>query len=56
MNLRIGHGYDVHRFAEAGGDARMGNTLRKGLLGHSTPMSSVHAVADSLLGAVLCAI
>ena len=52
-NLRIGHGYDVHRLVE-------GRTLilggveipwEKGLLGHSDADVLVHAVMDALTGA-----
>lgn len=53
MNLRIGHGYDVHRFAE-GRRLMLGCVeipYEKGLLGHSDADVLCHAVADSLLGA-----
>lgn len=52
--IRVGIGYDVHRFAE-------GETLilggveiahDKGLLGHSDADVLSHAIADALLGAV----
>ena len=51
--MRIGHGYDVHVFAE---DRRLvlGGVeipCEKGLLGHSDADVLVHAVMDSLLGA-----
>lgn len=51
--IRIGHGYDVHKFAEGrrlilgGVDIPYG----KGLLGHSDADVLLHAIADSLLGA-----
>ena len=51
--MRIGHGYDVHRFAEnrkliLGGVEIPYNT---GLLGHSDADVLLHAVCDALLGA-----
>jgi 2-C-methyl-D-erythritol 2,4-cyclodiphosphate synthase len=51
--MRIGHGYDVHRFAE---DRKLilGGVLipnDKGLLGHSDADVLLHAISDSLLGA-----
>ncbi len=50
---RIGHGYDVHRFAD---DRKLyiGGVeipYEKGLLGHSDADVLIHAVCDSLLGA-----
>lgn len=51
--LRIGHGYDVHAFAEnrkciiGGVDV----PCEKGLLGHSDADVLLHAISDSLLGA-----
>jgi 2-C-methyl-D-erythritol 2,4-cyclodiphosphate synthase len=51
--LRIGHGYDVHRFAE-GRKLILGGVeilYDKGLLGHSDADVLLHAIADSLLGA-----
>ena len=52
-NLRIGHGYDVHRLA-AGRKLILGGVdipWEKGLLGHSDADVLVHAVMDSLAGA-----
>lgn len=54
MNFRIGHGYDVHRLCEnrkliLGG---VDIPYEKGLLGHSDADVLVHAVMDSLLGAL----
>ena len=52
-NLRIGHGYDVHRLVEGrklilgGVDIPWG----KGLLGHSDADVLTHAVMDALTGA-----
>ena len=51
--MRIGHGYDVHRFAE-GRKLILGGVevpSRKGLLGHSDADVLAHAVMDALLGA-----
>ncbi len=51
--MRIGHGYDVHKFAEnrrlilGGVDV----PFEKGLLGHSDADVLLHAVSDALLGA-----
>lgn len=53
-NFRVGHGYDVHRFASErkliiGG---VDIPYEKGLLGHSDADVLCHAIADSLLGAM----
>ena len=53
MNLRIGHGYDVHRLVE-GRKLILGGVeipFEKGLLGHSDADVLAHAVMDALLGA-----
>lgn len=51
--MRIGHGYDVHRFAENRrciiGGVEIPYT--QGLLGHSDADVLLHAVSDALLGA-----
>ncbi len=52
-NIRIGHGYDVHKLVEdrkliLGG---VDIPYEKGLLGHSDADVLVHAVMDALLGA-----
>ena len=52
-NLRIGHGYDVHRLVE-GRMLILGGVdipWEKGLLGHSDADVLVHAVMDALTGA-----
>ena len=53
MNMRVGHGYDVHRLVEGRklilGGVDVPNTL--GLLGHSDADVLTHAVMDALLGA-----
>ena len=52
--MRIGHGYDVHRFGA--GDALVlgGVTIahHRGLLAHSDGDVLIHAVCDALLGAI----
>ena len=51
--IRVGHGYDVHRFAE-GRKLILGGVdipFEKGLLGHSDADVLVHAIMDALLGA-----
>lgn len=52
-NLRVGHGYDVHRLA-AGRKLILGGVeipYEKGLDGHSDADVLTHAVMDALLGA-----
>ena len=52
-NLRIGHGYDVHRLVE-GRRLILGGVdipWEKGLLGHSDADVLVHAIMDALTGA-----
>ena len=51
--FRIGHGYDVHRFAENRALILGGVTIpyEKGLLGHSDADVLLHAISDALLGA-----
>lgn len=54
MNMRIGHGYDVHRLVE-GRDLILGGVNiphHLGLLGHSDADVLLHAISDSLLGAL----
>ena len=51
--MRVGHGYDVHRFCEdrplfLGG---VNIPYEKGLLGHSDADVLLHAISDALLGA-----
>ena len=53
MKFRVGHGYDVHRYAE-GRKLILGGVdvpYEKGLDGHSDADVVVHAIMDSLLGA-----
>lgn len=53
MNFRVGHGYDVHRYA-SGRKLILGGVdipFGKGLDGHSDADVVVHAIMDSLLGA-----
>ena len=51
--VRIGHGYDVHKFAENRKCIIGGVEIpyEKGLLGHSDADVLLHAVCDALLGA-----
>ena len=53
MKIKVGHGYDVHRFADDRKLILGGIEIpyEKGLLGHSDADVLVHAVMDSLLGA-----
>ena len=51
--LRIGHGYDVHQFAD-GRKCILGGVdvpSERGLLGHSDADVLTHALADAVLGA-----
>lgn len=54
MNIKIGHGYDVHRLVE-GRKLILGGVCiphPKGLLGHSDADVLAHAICDALLGAL----
>lgn len=55
MRLRVGNGFDVHRFSEDPGRALVLGGVRfegeHGLHGHSDADVVAHAVAESLLGA-----
>jgi len=53
LKLRVGQGYDVHRFAE-NRELWLGGIkipYNKGLLGHSDADVLIHAICDALLGA-----
>ena len=53
--MRIGHGYDTHRFA-AGRPLILGGVAiphNQGLLAHSDGDVVIHALCDALLGAAL---
>ena len=53
QNIKVGFGYDVHRFQE-GRELWLGGILieyEKGLLGHSDADVLIHAICDALLGA-----
>jgi 2-C-methyl-D-erythritol 2,4-cyclodiphosphate synthase len=54
MNLRIGHGFDVHAFAAARPLILGGVTIphARGLAGHSDADVLLHAAADAILGAL----
>ena len=52
--MRIGHGYDVHRF-EAGTGVTLGGVHiphSRGLAAHSDGDVLIHAICDALLGAI----
>ena len=52
--MRIGHGYDVHRF-EAGDEIVLGGVTiphSQGLAAHSDGDVLIHAICDALLGAI----
>ena len=53
-NIRVGHGYDVHRLVPERPLIIGGVTIpfEKGLLGHSDADVLLHAICDSLLGAL----
>ena len=57
IDLRIGHGYDVHRLVEGRPLILGGVTIpyERGLLGHSDADVLAHAVMDALLGAAFIA-
>ena len=53
MDMRIGHGFDVHAFAE-GRKLIIGGVdipYKRGLAGHSDADVLLHAICDALLGA-----
>ncbi len=53
MNIRIGHGFDVHAFSKERKLILCGVEIEhdKGLLGHSDADVATHAIMDALLGA-----
>jgi len=54
INIRVGHGYDVHAFAEHR-KLMLGGVqvpYERGLAGHSDADVLIHALCDALLGAV----
>lgn len=57
MNIRIGQGFDVHKFAENRDLILCGVKVpcELGLLGHSDADVAVHALMDALLGALALA-
>lgn len=52
--MRIGHGYDVHRFGDGDSIVLGGVTIpfKQGLEAHSDGDVLIHAVCDALLGAI----
>lgn len=54
MNIKIGHGYDVHQLAE-GYDLTIGGVKiphEVGSMGHSDADVLIHAICDAMLGAL----
>ena len=53
MSMRIGHGYDVHRFGDGDAVVLGGVTIAhdRGLVAHSDGDVLLHALCDALLGA-----
>lgn len=54
LNVKIGHGYDAHRLVEKRDFILFGVKINycKGFLGHSDGDVGIHAIIDSLLGAI----
>ncbi|MEP2650520.1 MAG: 2-C-methyl-D-erythritol 2,4-cyclodiphosphate synthase [Paraglaciecola sp.] len=54
MNMRIGHGYDVHKFGGTGPIVMAGVNIdyELGLIAHSDGDVAIHALCDALLGAL----
>lgn len=54
MNIRVGHGFDVHRFGGEGPCILGGVKVpyEKGLVAHSDGDVLIHAVCDAILGAL----
>ncbi len=53
--MRVGIGYDVHRFSNNGSSLKLGGVAiphHHGLLGHSDADVLLHAITDALLGAI----
>ena len=54
MSMRVGQGFDIHRFADDDRPLVLGGVRipgERGLLGHSDADAVAHAVSDALLGA-----
>lgn len=53
-NLRIGNGFDVHKFKNGGKLKLLGVYLpfNKSLMGHSDADVGIHALVDAILGAI----
>jgi 2-C-methyl-D-erythritol 2,4-cyclodiphosphate synthase len=54
MKMRIGHGYDVHKFGGEGPITICGERINypQGLLAHSDGDVALHALCDAILGAL----
>ena len=53
--MRVGIGYDIHRFGRNGGTLKLGGVTiphPRGLVGHSNADVLLHAITDALLGAI----
>ena len=52
--IRIGHGYDVHKFGGSGPVILCGESIEhdQGLIAHSDGDVAIHALCDALLGAL----
>ncbi len=56
MDIRLGNGYDVHRFGTGSHVTLCGVEIphNKGLQGHSDADVGMHAVTDAIYGALAC--
>lgn len=54
MDIRIGHGYDVHKFGGVGPIVMGGVSIdyEQGLLAHSDGDVAIHALCDAIIGAL----
>ena len=54
LTVRVGHGYDVHRWGEGGGVWLCGIEVPhdRSLIGHSDADAGLHALTDAVLGAL----
>ncbi len=55
MNIRVGHGYDVHRWGAENKPLMLGGVEvphADGLLAHSDGDVVLHAISDAVLGAL----
>ena len=54
LNIRIGHGYDIHRLKDGGALVMGGVVVAQGIsaIAHSDGDVVIHAIVDALLGAM----